>query len=74
MVQIWKKQQENFDYVFFNIIQDGIDKLNAYHNRIELVPAYTISMCKLFRFLLLVCFSRDIEITSPKSVHEATAY
>ncbi|KAF8151682.1 hypothetical protein B0H34DRAFT_664757, partial [Crassisporium funariophilum] len=46
MVSIWKELQETWGEPFSTIIQAGIDKLNAYHDRIDLVPAYTISMSK----------------------------
>lgn len=50
MVTIWKGLQESWGEPFSSIIQDGIDKLNAYHDRIGLVPAYTISMSRSFMF------------------------
>lgn len=52
MVTIWKGHQESWGEPFSSIIQDGLDKLNAYHDRIDLVPAYTISMSKSFIFFL----------------------
>jgi len=54
MVTIWQGLQESWGEPFSSIIQDGIDKLNAYHHRIELVPAYTISMSKPSAFRLPV--------------------
>jgi len=48
MVAIWKDLQEVWGNPFSDIIQEGIDKLDTYHNRVELVPAYVISMSKLF--------------------------
>ena len=35
-----------------DIIQKGINKLDAYHNQAEVVPAYVISMCEL-SFLIM---------------------
>jgi len=52
MVSVWKEMQESMDEPYFDIIQAGIDKLDAYHNRAELVPAYMISMCEL-SFLIM---------------------
>jgi len=46
MVAIWKDLQDVWGEPFSDIIQEGIDKLDAYHKRVELVPAYTISMSK----------------------------
>jgi len=48
MVAIWKDLQEVWGDPFSDIIQEGIDKLDTYHDRVELVPAYVISMSKLF--------------------------
>jgi len=52
MVSVWKEMQESMDELYFDIIQAGIDKLDAYHNQAELVPAYMISMCEL-SFLIM---------------------
>lgn len=60
MVAIWKEQQQNWGYTISDIIQDGIDKLDAYHDRLEAVPAYTISMRMSFnRFYL--CQLKELE-------------
>lgn len=72
MVKIWRDQQNNWQEPFSDIIQDGINKLDAYHDCAMLVPAYTISMSKLiwsyFPFLLL------LNIFSFKSIYEASIY
>jgi len=48
MVTIWKDLQDVWGEPFSDIIQEGIDKLDAYHERVELVPAYVISMSMSF--------------------------
>ncbi|KIJ98155.1 hypothetical protein K443DRAFT_133553 [Laccaria amethystina LaAM-08-1] len=53
MVSVWNELQESMDELYFDIIQAGIDKLDAYHNRAELVPAYMISMCELSFLIML---------------------
>ncbi|KDR68045.1 hypothetical protein GALMADRAFT_1354835, partial [Galerina marginata CBS 339.88] len=73
MVHIWKNQQKQFGYPFSDIIQEGIDKLDAYHSRIELVPAYVISMSESFFKFVVVCLSR-MNASSPQPFHEAPLY
>lgn len=46
MITIWTEQQENWGEPISSIIQDGIDKLTAYQDRISLNPAYTMAMCE----------------------------
>jgi len=53
MVSVWKEMQESMDEPYIDIIQADIDKLDAYHNQAELVPAYMISMCELSSLLCL---------------------
>lgn len=65
MVTIWKEHQRSWGAPFSDIIQDGIDKLDAYHDRVQLVPAYTISMRKSFNFICAVLPSHGIKIFSP---------
>lgn len=57
MISIWKDLQQNLGGVYEDIIQEGIAKLDTYHDRIELVPAYTISMSKTFT-LIFRCFQQ----------------
>ena len=52
MVSVWKELQESMGEPYIDIIQVGINKLDAYHNQAEVVPAYTISMCEL-SFLIM---------------------
>ena len=53
MVTIWKEQQECWGPTIADAIQEGIDKLTIYQNRLEHVPAYTIAMCKLCNILII---------------------
>ncbi|KJA23885.1 hypothetical protein HYPSUDRAFT_137215, partial [Hypholoma sublateritium FD-334 SS-4] len=46
MISIWKSQQDNWGEPISSIIQEGIDKLTTYQDRISLNPAYTVAMCK----------------------------
>ncbi|KAF9537663.1 hypothetical protein CPC08DRAFT_651679, partial [Agrocybe pediades] len=55
MVSMWKSYQTDMGYPFDDAIQEGIDKLNAYHDRIRLVPAYTMSMCKCASARVISC-------------------
>jgi hypothetical protein len=77
MVKIWRDLQASLGHPFSDIIDEGIDKLNAYHHRTELVPAYTISMCTSHNLAHIAC-CYDLMITlwlpSFKSIHEASAY
>jgi hypothetical protein len=43
MIQTWQVQQEKYPELY-DVIQVGIDKLEAYHERAELVPAYVLAM------------------------------
>ncbi|PPQ99788.1 hypothetical protein CVT26_009165, partial [Gymnopilus dilepis] len=44
MVAMLNEKKELFGQPFAEIIDEGIKKLDAYHNRVAPVPAYTISM------------------------------
>ncbi|KAJ7660136.1 ribonuclease H-like domain-containing protein [Mycena polygramma] len=44
MIKAWKKQQESFPETA-HIVQEGIDKLESYRDRVQDVPAYILSMC-----------------------------
>lgn len=48
MVRIWQEQQRTFEEPFSTVIQKGIDKLDAYREIVQLVPAYTISMSERY--------------------------
>ena len=54
MVKIWRNLQASLGPPFSAIINEGIDKLNAYHHRTGLVPAYTISMSTLHMFAIMI--------------------
>jgi soluble cytochrome b562 len=43
MTQVWKDQQEE-EPEMADIIQEGLDKLETYIDRTELVPAYVLAM------------------------------
>jgi len=45
MVQKWVEKQEE-DPETHTIIQQGLDKLNIYRERANLVPAYVVAMSK----------------------------
>jgi hypothetical protein len=52
MVRTWKEMQvEFFGGPEYDIIEKGLNKLSVYLERAELVPAYIISMSKLFFYL-----------------------
>lgn len=46
MIKIWQRQQVQHPETA-HIIQKGIDKLTAYQERVEDVPAYTFAMSEL---------------------------
>jgi len=49
MVQKWIEKQEE-DPETHAIIQQGLNKLNVYHERVNLVPAYVVAMSKFSQF------------------------
>jgi hypothetical protein len=81
MVTIWKEQQQSWGNPISNIIQEGIDKLDEYHDRLEPVPAYTIAMCMSFNLSYLHCLmeleylvlnpSMKLRHIPPENHHEA---
>ena len=50
MVSVWKELQESMGEPYIDIIQAGINKLDAYHNWAEVIPAYAISMCEFLSY------------------------
>lgn len=68
MMQVWAVQQVEFPDLS-DVIQAGLDKLQAYMNRTQLVPAYVVAMGMLsFQFQWL---SKLTNVFSLKSVYEA---
>ena len=49
MIQKWIEKQEE-DPEMHAIIQQGLDKLDAYRERVNLVPAYVMAMSKFSQF------------------------
>jgi len=43
MTNTWKAHQEMHPETY-DIVQEGLDKLEAYHERVDLVPAYILAM------------------------------
>jgi hypothetical protein len=77
MVKIWRDLQASLGHPFSDIIDEGIDKLNVYHHRTELVLEYTISMCMSHNLAhIACCYDLMIALWLPsfKSIHEASAY
>jgi hypothetical protein len=54
MMTVWKEQQDDFPNMH-NIIQAGLDKLEAYYERTDLAPAYMSAMSPLTKSQLLTC-------------------
>ena len=49
MIQKWIEKQEE-DPETHAIIQQGLDKLDAYREQVNLVPAYVVAMSKFSQF------------------------
>ena len=49
MIQKWIEKQEE-DPEMHAIIQQGLDKLDAYREWVNLVPAYVVAMSKFSQF------------------------
>ena len=49
MIQKWIEKQEE-DPEMHAIIQQGLNKLDAYHEQVNLVPAYVVAMSKFSQF------------------------
>jgi hypothetical protein len=43
MMNTWKAHQETHPETF-DIVQEGLDKLEAYNERVDLAPAYILAM------------------------------
>ncbi|KAJ7830825.1 hypothetical protein B0H13DRAFT_1654922, partial [Mycena leptocephala] len=54
MIKAWEKQQAKYPDAI-HIIQMGIDKLGAYRDRVEGVPAYVFAMSEFLFPLLAIC-------------------
>ncbi|KAJ6560605.1 ribonuclease H-like domain-containing protein, partial [Mycena vulgaris] len=61
MIKAWEKQQVSHPATA-HIVQEGIDKLESYRDRVQDVPAYILSMREFnVLFLLLSSCSLDVE-------------
>ena len=63
MIKAWEKQQGKYPEAM-DIIQMGIDKLGAYRDRVEGVPAYIFAMSE-FLFPLLAHLFIEYPVINP---------
>jgi hypothetical protein len=55
MLNVWKIHQDEHPNTA-DIVQKGIDKLESYSSRTDMVPAYTLAMSLYLFPLFLACF------------------
>jgi len=68
MSSIWEDYQQNWGPDISAAIQAGLDKLDVYRERAELVPAYVISMSE---FHLILFYNKLPILCSLESLNEA---
>lgn len=45
MMAPWEEMQDD-EPIAYNIIDEGLTKLDNYHNHVNMVPAYHLVMCR----------------------------
>ena len=60
-----KRIQREQDIEFYDILEDGIEKLEEYKQDTDNVPAYTLAICEYLLFLIF-CFLKSSLVLDPE--------